>query len=61
MFLVLRASIFQGETIKAIILIVHHKTDRGSSVSPRMNAIASRDQFKLITIEENVLVNDNEL
>ena len=29
------------------------------SVSPRMNTIASRDQFKPIRIEENLVVNYN--
>ena len=35
-------------------LVVNYKAD---SVSPRMNTIASRDQFKPIRIGENLVVN----
>ena len=33
----------------------------GDSVSPRMNTIASRDQFKPIRIRKNLVVNYNAL
>ena len=58
--LVLRTSNFQGATIRPIVPRQKHSiTIMADSVSPRMNTIASRDQFKPIRIGKTLLVNYN--